>query len=67
MVGVSMEKINLILSIVASLISIISAGVGINYYKKTKKIHLELENKFSNNTQFSGDNSTQIIGKKNKV
>ncbi len=58
-----MENFNLILSIIASIISILSAVASFNFYKKTLKI----TSSYSSNTQVSGDNSQQIIGNKNKV
>ncbi len=62
-VGDTMESFNLILSIIASIISILSAVASFNYYKKTLKI----TSSYSNNAQISGDNSQQIVGNKNKV
>lgn len=58
-----MEKFNLILSIIASIISILSAVASFSFYKKTLKITAS----YSSNTQVSGDNAKQIIGNKNKV
>lgn len=58
-----METINLILSIIASIISILSAAISFNCYKKILKVTTS----YSNNIQISNDNSKQIIGKKNKV
>lgn len=58
-----MENLNLILSIVASIISILSATASFKIYKKiTKTVSM-----YSNNRQTSGNNSTQIIGKRNTV
>lgn len=58
-----MEKFNLILSIIASIISILSAVASFSFYKKALKI----TSSYSSNTQVSGDNAQQIIGNKNKV
>ena len=58
-----MENFNLILSIIASIISILSAVASFNYYKKTLKITTS----YSNNIQISNNDSKQIIGCKNKV
>lgn len=58
-----MEKLSLILSIIASVVSIIGAIASFNFYKKTLKIVTS----YSYNNQISGNNSKQIIGEKNKV
>lgn len=62
-----MEKIDLILSIIASILSIISAAVSYNYYKKIVKISNKINIAYSNNNQTAGDKAMQIIGKNNKV
>lgn len=62
-----MEKFDLILSIIASILSIISAAVSYNYYKKIVKISNKINIAYSNNKQTAGDKATQIIGKNNKV
>ena len=58
-----MENFNLILSIIASIISILSAVASFTFYKKILKI----TSSYSNNVQISGNNSKQVIGNKNKV
>ena len=62
-----MEKIDLILSIIASIVSIISAAVSYNYYKKIVKISNKINTAYSKNKQTAGNKATQIIGKNNKV
>lgn len=62
-----MENINLVLSIIASLLSMISAASSYIFYKKTLNISTKINNSNSNIKQVSKDNSTQIIGNKNKV
>lgn len=62
-----MEKLNLILSICASLLSIISAGASYIFYKKTLKISTKINTLYSNNKLIARDNTTQIVGTKNKV
>lgn len=58
-----MEKINLILSIISSILAIISASCSYNFYKKTLKIY----NSNNNITQKATNNAIQIAGNKNKV
>lgn len=62
-----MEKFDLILSIIASILSIISAVVSYNYYKKIVKIYNKINIAYSNNKQTARDKATQIIGKNNRV
>ncbi len=58
-----MKNLSLILSIIASIVSIIGAIASFNFYKKALKIVTS----YSHNNQISGNNSKQIIGEKNKV
>ena len=62
-----MENLNLILSICASILSIISAEASYIFYKKTLKISTKINSSYSNNRQRARDNATQIVGSKNKV
>ncbi|MDD2494556.1 MAG: hypothetical protein PHE29_05110 [Tissierellia bacterium] len=58
-----MESLNLILSIIASIISILSAVASFKFYKKT----LKMTSLYSNNIQVSSNDSQQVVGNKNRI
>lgn len=62
--GEYMEIANLILGIIASILSILAAVIGIRNRADIKKIHNEFR---GNKASARGDNNIQVIGANNKV